>query len=317
MTTNHRTTRRSAIGRGIAAMAGAYGVTTSVNTLRAADAPTDRAIDAHVHVWTPDTARYPLAQGFSKVDMRPPSFTPEELLAIARPNGVDRIVLIQMSFYKFDNSYMLDTMRRFPGVFSGVGIVDSAQSQPDRAMLALAKQGVRGFRITAAKQPPDQWLEGDGMRTMWQCAAEKRLAICPLINAQYLPSVDAMCRKFPDTTVVIDHFARVGVDGEIREADLANLCGLARHKHTHVKLSAFYALGRKQAPYLDLVPMIRRLFDAYGPQRLMWATDCPYQVQDGRKYDDSIALVRDRLDFASSADRQWLLRRTAEHVFFS
>jgi len=30
-------------------------------------------IDAHVHVWTPDTDHYPLARGFNKADMKPAS----------------------------------------------------------------------------------------------------------------------------------------------------------------------------------------------------------------------------------------------------
>jgi len=59
-------------------------------------------IDAHVHVWTPDTARYPLAGGYKKEDMKPASFTPEELFKHCKPAGVDRINLIQMSFYGFD-----------------------------------------------------------------------------------------------------------------------------------------------------------------------------------------------------------------------
>ena len=33
--------------------------------------------------------------------------------------------------------------------------------------------------------------------------------------------------------------------------------------------------------------MIRTLRDAFGANRLMWATDCPYQVQDGHTYADS------------------------------
>src|SRR5262245_34397796 len=41
--------------------------------------PFKNYIDAHVHVWTPDVARYPLAPGFTKERMRPPSFTPQEL----------------------------------------------------------------------------------------------------------------------------------------------------------------------------------------------------------------------------------------------
>jgi len=63
--------------------------------------------------------------------------------------------------------------------------------------------------------------------------------------------------------------------------------------------------------------MIRRLRDTFGPQRLMWATDCPYQVQRGHTYADAIALIRDRLDFLSARDRDWMLRGTAEKVFFT
>src|SRR4051812_31975770 len=82
-------------------------------------------VDAHVHVWTPDTQRYPLAPGFTvKKDMVPRSFTPEQLFAHCRPQGVNRVVLIQMNFYEFDNSYMLDQIAHYHGVFRGVAIVD-------------------------------------------------------------------------------------------------------------------------------------------------------------------------------------------------
>lgn len=115
------------------------------------------SIDAHVHVWTPDTRRYPLAAGFAKEQMTLPGFTPEEFFAHARPAGVTRTVLIQMSYYGFDNSYMLDAMRAHQGVFSGVARVDET-ANPGSAMRAIARQGVRGFRIVAGTQAPDRWL---------------------------------------------------------------------------------------------------------------------------------------------------------------
>ena len=85
-------------------------------------------IDAHVHVWTPDVDKYPPARGYAVSDMRPPSFTPEQLFAHCRPEGVRRVVLIQMSYYQQDNSYMLDVMKAPPGVFSGLAIVDETLS---------------------------------------------------------------------------------------------------------------------------------------------------------------------------------------------
>jgi predicted TIM-barrel fold metal-dependent hydrolase len=56
-------------------------------------------IDAHAHVWTPDTIHYPLGEGWKKEDMQPASFTAAELLKHAKPAGVTRINLIQMSYY--------------------------------------------------------------------------------------------------------------------------------------------------------------------------------------------------------------------------
>ena len=63
-------------------------------------------------------------------------------------------------------------------------------------------------------------------------------------------------------------------------------------------------------------PMIRRLFEAYGPDRLMWASDSPYQLTEPNSYGASVALVRDRLDFVKEADRVKLMRTTAETTFF-
>jgi predicted TIM-barrel fold metal-dependent hydrolase len=62
--------------------------------------------------------------------------------------------------------------------------------------------------------------------------------------------------------------------------------------------------------------MIRRLFEAYGPDRLMWASDSPYQLTEPNSYGAAVAVVRDRLDFVSESDRMKLLRSTAESTFF-
>ena len=64
-----------------------------------------------------------------------------------------------------------------------------------------------------------------------------------------------------------------------------------------------------------LKPLVRRVYEAFGSDRLMWASDCPFQVVD-HTYEDSIALIRDRLDFLSDTDKEQILRKTAEDFFF-
>lgn len=272
-------------------------------------------IDAHVHVWTPDVKRYPLDPAFAVADMQPPSFTADELFGHCRPVGVARVVLIQMSFYKFDHRYMLEMMREHPGVFAGVALIDHRADDVVERMRELAKQGMRGFRLHSQGDAAT-WVQSATMAKLWKAAGEAGLRICPLINPSDLPHVAALCTRFPETTVVVDHFARVGITGVIEPQELEALCVLAKHPQVHVKTSAFYALGKKKPPYDDLEPMIRRVCDAFGPERLMWASDCPFQVQGEHTYEASLALLRDRIDWLSAGDKQWLLRDTAEKVFF-
>ncbi len=165
-------------------------------------------------------------------------------------------------------------------------------------------------------RPAQGWVDDPGMAKLWRKAGEQGWAVCPLINPTDIGYLDVLCEKFPDTIVVVDHFARIGIDGRIDPQQLDRLCRLARFSNTFVKTSAFYALGKKAAPYEDLIPMINKILDSFGADRLMWASDCPFQVQGEHDYESSIALIRDRIGSLSESDKQWMLRDTAAKVFF-
>lgn len=274
-------------------------------------------IDAHVHVWPSFGTEYPLADDFAEKDVRPLSFTPTELLAHCAPANVTRIVLIQMNFFGFDNRYMLDCIARYPGVFAGVAVVDHNDADVALEMRDLRTQGVRGYRLYANASNASQWKRSSGIHHMFECGAETGQAMCMLSDPEALPAIDALMEQHPKTTVVIDHFSRIGMNGDVNTRALETLCEMAERKNLYVKTSAFYALGEKKPPYDDLAPMILKLRDAFGAERLMWASDCPYQVQAPHHYAASIALIRDRLDFLSESERTELLRGTAERVFFS
>jgi predicted TIM-barrel fold metal-dependent hydrolase len=181
-------------------------------------------------------------------------------------------------------------------------------------MRRLAKQGVRGFRVRPGERVAE-WIETEGFERMFRCAADEGLAICPLMGPDGIPSLARMCAKHLKTRVVVDHLCRIGVDGEIREADVHALCSLAHFPEVRAKISAFYALGKKRPPHDDLLPLIHRVYDAFGARRLMWASDCPFAVVSER-YEDALAPVRDRCPWLKEEDREWLFRKAAEQVFF-
>src|SRR5262249_35262128 len=197
--------------------------------------------------------------------------------------------------------------------------VDPLADDPGKAMRDLLPRGVRAFRIQPAysKLPPARWLEPPGYSAIFTTAARTGAALSCLIGPDGFAEVDRMCRRFPDTTLIIDHLGRIGAssDGAIHDADVDALCALAKHAKVYVKVGAFYALGKKKPPYLDLAPLIRRVVAAFGANRCMWESDCPFQVER-HHYIDSGALIRDRLEFQTRDARDWLLFRTAERLLF-
>jgi len=308
--------------------------------------PALRHIDSHSHVWTTDIAAFPpqagVAVGDADAGWSVDSWTGEDLLRVASGSGVGKVVLIGHGMvYGYDNSYMLECVRRHPRNFRVVAQIDDRRPSPDIVsdMRSLLLQGVTGFRLSPAEfgkpfgRTRDDWLHTDGMRTMWETAAETRQAMCGLVNMDDLDGWEELVAAHPRTVAVIDHFCRIGVDGSVPQEAVQRLCKLAEYSNLHVKLSAFYALGQATPPYDDMLPFVRQLVDAFGSERVMWGSDCPYQLHqhnppfnpnavevaakgEGR-YDDSISVIRDRASsFLSTDEQEDILSRTAQRIFF-
>ena len=289
-----------------------------------------RVFDSHIHVWSGDTNRFPLAPGFSKENLWSPSYSIEEYLQEARPHGITHVNLIQMTWYGLDHSYIIDIIRRDPQHFVGTGIVpavtDVSLANPDQTMIALAKKGILAFRLrTKRTRPPlaggSQWLDYPGYEKMFQAGAEHNLALSFLMSPDDFPEISRMCSRFPETPVILDHFAGVAVK-PIREGAVANLCQMAKHKKVMLKVGAFYGCGDRTPPYTDQLPLIRRVVDAFGPERCMWETDAPLrrpgasQPAVPHSCQAAVELIRDHANFLSAADKNQILFKTAYDFFF-
>lgn len=312
-------TRRQAIQLGAAALA--TGSLAGCKATGLTHQPAAGIIDAHAHVWSDDLAKYPLGPWATKADMKPATFTDDKLLAIVKPFGVDRVVLIQHApLHGYDNSYILDCAKARPGTFSVVAMINERTPNLKERLRDLRDQGARGIRIGPTKHAdrtlnvdPPNWLKAPGQQLLWQHAAELGVAVCPLLSPDFLLSVDLMCTQYPDTIVVIDHFGRIEMGNTQHEQWLT---ALAKHPNVYLKVSAFKNFGDQKAPYDDLLPLLRLVIDAFGPGRLMWGSDLPYQLNDGNNYEDAIGLLKHGLADLSDSDRRMLLKGTANKLFF-
>jgi L-fuconolactonase len=277
---------------------------------RAAPAPPPmRIIDPHVHVWTQDP-RYPWAPQASKPPRR--EALPEELLQLMKANGVSHTVLIQVIYYTWDNRFARDTLRKYKGVFQGVCRVNpESPSAPDDLSRLVKEDGFRGVRLSPSATAAGDWIRGPLMPPLWQRTQELKVPMTLLLPTTRLPDAARLIERYPDLDVVIDHMADCPID---QPAELEKLLDLARFPRVYVKISHTWSLSRQPYPFRDTHDQVHKLYDAFGPQRLMWGTDWPISER-WCAYAQTLSVVRDEMKFLNAEDKLWILGKTVERIW--
>jgi len=266
-----------------------------------------RIIDPHVHVWKHDP-EYPFAEG-AKVPAR--DATPETLLDLMKANGVARTVIIQVIHYKYDNRYLAHVLKAFPDKFQGVTRVDPLDPEAPDHLSRLTSQGFRGVRLSPAGNASGDWFQGPLMPPLWKRCEQLKVPMTVLAPITRMPDVAALLEKLPDLTVVIDHMADCPID---QPAELEKLISLKRYPKVFVKISHTWSISRQPYPWVDAQDYVRRLHAAFGPERLMWATDWPI-VENVSTYERALTVVRDEMKFLNAEDKKWMMSKTIERVW--
>ena len=266
-------------------------------------------IDPHVHVWVNDPA-YPWAPD----NARPPAedAAVEQLLEKMAANGVSKTVLVQVIHYKWDNAYAGDCLKRYPETFEGVCRVDPQSPQAaDDLSRWVEDYGFRGVRLSPGNGPEGDWFTAPALGALWDRARDLNVPVCILAHLERLPDLEKWVREYDGVKVCVDHMAWPPVD---RPESLPMLLSLAQHPQVYVKISGTWAVSKQAYPYPDTHDAVRRIYDAFGPERLMWGTDWPL-VEGKCGYTGALDMVREHFDFLNAEDRTWILGKTVRQLW--
>jgi predicted TIM-barrel fold metal-dependent hydrolase len=267
-------TRRQALCIGGAAVAAAAWHWDAQATPWGPRSPVDFAVpagacDCHVHI-VGDPARFPMAA--DRV-YTPPQALPDMLLELQRDLHLDRVVLIQPSFYGTDNAAMLDALGTLGGRARGVAVVGAGASTAD--LDAMAKAGVRGLRInleTAGEfDPAVAARKLDAAVALcrprgWHIQLYTRLSV--------IAALADMLAELP-VPLVLDHFAGAQAAQGRNQPGFDAAIALVRSGKAYVKISAAYRASKAPAPYEDIAPLALALVSA-NPDRVIWGSDWPH-----------------------------------------
>jgi len=264
-----------------------------------------RIIDPHVHVWVHDPA-FPWAPETKE----PPKedATPETLLPLMATHGVEKTVLVQVIHYRWDNRYAAHVLHQYPGKFMAVCRVNPEDpAAPDYLSYWTEEQGFHGVRLSPATDASGDWFAGPLMDPLFRRATQLGVPMLILTKPARLPDLSCLLERHPDLDVVVDHMADFTLE---RPEELQALLELARYPLVYVKISHTWGISRQSYPWRDTFDAVQCVYQAFGAQRLMWATDWPVCLSKAT-YGQTLSVVHNEMTFINPEDREWVLGKTA------
>jgi len=228
--------------------------------------PAMRIVDAHIHLWTGQTApphhsQVPLSveraiagmdqAGITAAINCPPLWDPQAIdyAAAAAASYHDRVATL--SWFAVENP-------------ADMASVDALLSCP----------GTLGLRLLFASPAAIEALLSDRLDWLWSFANERDLPVAFGVAPAFLERVGSLAAKHPRLRVMVDHLA-VSPFEKLpgAAAHFEMLLGLAQHPNVAIKASAVPSMSTLDYPFADTRGHLRRFFDAFGASRMFWGTD--------------------------------------------
>lgn len=292
-------TRRQALGC----------LTVSAGSLLAAVAP--RAIETHVHLFDPQ--RVPYAPD---APYRPAAYTLEDHLKLVEATGLEHSIIVHPEPYQDDHRYLEYCFAHEPrpGYFKGTCLFDPFREDTPsriRALMERWPKRIIALRIHEVSMTPEangpirnRDMKDARMRACWQAVARLGIAVEMHFIPAQAPNIARLAAEFSETTVILDHMGR---PGQGTEREYEEVLKLAEFPHVLLKYSGWeYYKG-------DLGRLTRRIYDTFGPQRMIWGT-LGNTVAEYRKRS---ARFEELLAFAPESERASIRRGNAQRLFFS
>ncbi|NKL38697.1 amidohydrolase family protein [Rhizobium leguminosarum bv. viciae] len=261
-------------------------------------------IDAHHHLWSLARGDYVFPSPGDAVLYR--DYMPSDLEPHLVDNGVACTIVVQATDTIEESQFLLDLA--FQSRFIK-GVV-AWWNPPDGQMLdaLFAHRGAKklvGIRPMLQRFADIDWILEDPIIENLSAIAGKGLVFDALIGPHQLNAISQICRRVPSLQVVINHMAKPWRDPANFTNWATQMSALAKADNCSVKISGFPHGNVSGQALLQFEPLISRLKDMFGVERLIWGSDWPVAVREG---DYQLVLSKALASFdASERDRVFAL----------
>lgn len=262
-------------------------------------------VDAQVHVWAPSTTERPWNPGGADY-AHGPELSPEYLLGEMDRVGVDRALLVSPTWEGWRNDLVLAASGEHPDRFGTIVRFDvSDRSNAEHLEAWNADSRVLGARLVFFKQWID-WMRDGTADWFWPLAEELSFPVMVFAPGQYA-EIAGVAERHPGLRLTLCH---LGLNTALRDAEIVpeidRLLPLAEFPNVAVKVTSLPSFVTEPFPFPMLQSQIRRVVEAFGPERAFWGSDLSRLRCD---YAELRQLFTEELDFVDDDDLEWIMGR--------
>ena len=249
-------------------------------------------IDSHLHLFKACSKDYPrpVHPGLAEEDRE---VLAQELINVMQKAGVDKAIVVPLGP---EDHYISELCKEFPGKFATVGIYnEDAPDQADNLDQRIEESNIQGIRIGFVDQQavPDDDPEKYAMFPLFKAMAERGLKVWFYAEPPQVQLFQRVLKSLPELVAVFNHcgfmvsldnlsidkHARPHFGVSIPPPTLDLLEEIASNKNTYVHFSGQYAFSHDPYPYADMLSVSQRLFNIFGAERMLWASDFPWTME--------------------------------------
>jgi len=273
--------------------------------------------DIHPHVISPDTEKYPLSPlgGKRSAWSSARSLTGEQLIEAMDEAGIEKAAVVQSSTtYGHDNTYVVDTVARFPERLTGVCSVDILADDAVEKLRYWHERGCTGLRLfTTGSTMPTQstWLNDPKTFPAWEYAAEIGMPICIQALQAGVPMIRVLLEKFPTVPIILDHLMQADLSEGAPYDAAQPLFSLASYPTVHLKVTPISVAAVKSGKATPETFFVK-LVEAFGADRIAWGSNYPASEGSLPKL---LSDAEEVLSFLDEESRAWIFGRTAAKLY--
>jgi len=268
-------------------------------------------VNASEHAWVINNPQFSIDPDISVCPKNPPKsdYSGEHLLAEMKIHGIDKTVISHVCYYGRNNDYTIHCVKTYPDKLAGFGLLvghrlyaPNDPKNPSRLEKLMKEDGLSGLRISPIYDRKTVWFNDSAVYPLWEKAHALNATFNIFLGPEQISQVADMAQRFPGVNIVIDHMAMIDITRPNSEG-IDPLCDLAKYPNVYARTS-LHNPSKEQMPYRDVWPYLHRLYDSFGPQRLIYANFFEFLI------------MKDLIPFFTEEDKVWILGKTADRLYF-